>query len=830
MGPLWRSCLLASLLWLAGAGLAQDLGERDALCRPGGCYAVYFQRKTFLDAWRSCRDRGGNLATVKRPEEAALIHELFSGLEPRAAARARARIWIGLQRQPRQCSATRPLRGFTWITGDQDTQYTHWLREDSPSTCAAPRCVVMTHSQDPRDRQDNLKWQDGSCTLPVDGYLCRYAYRGMCPPLESEGGGPVLYSTPFHLVSALLSHVPFGSVASVPCPEGTRGDQSALCLQREDGGTGWSREAPFCSDAPRDWCRRDNGGCQHLCRAADAHYYCECLEGYELGADGQSCGPADACRGDPCEFECHAAGGGFLCACPEGYLLAPDGRGCLDVDECLGGPCQQRCLNAPGTFECACEEGWRAAGGGRCEDVDECRAGPCEHACENRPGSYECHCRLGYAAPPGEPTRCLDVDECQIPGTCQQMCVNYEGGFECHCGESYALEPDGASCRPLSAAGAPPPPAAAAPSPPPPPPPLPWPSGLPDFGWIPGDPAFGWAPELPGWPTDTPPLDWPTDTPPPEWPTDTPHPDLPTDTPLLDWPTDTPPPEWPTDTPHPDLPTDTPLLDWPTDTPPPHWPTDTPHPDLPTDTPLLDWPTDTPALDWPTDTPHPDRPTDTPPPHWPTDTPPLDWPTDTPALDWLTYQPGLVWVPPDFGWETDTPPEGLTTTHPENRGRPTSGRAAPPDPTPDRWRTGRIGEVPPSSPPAAASEHQGAPSPGTPGATAAAAGSGGRASPEDEEGGTSGWHSPPSPPSTAGPPGTPTPPAPGSEAPPGGISRQRRDNSWLLVALLVPLSIFVVVMVALGIVYCTRCAVRPRSKSVADCYRWITSSAGKQGV
>ncbi|MBN3323665.1 CD248 protein, partial [Atractosteus spatula] len=558
MGPLARSCLLASLLWLAGGGRAQDLRERDALCRPGGCYAVYFQRKTFLDAWRSCRDRGGNLATVKRPEEAALIQELFSGLEPRAPARARARIWIGLQRQPRQCSATRPLRGFTWITGDQDTQYTHWLREDSPSTCAAPRCVVMTHSQDPRDQQDNFKWQDGSCTLPVDGYLCRYAYRGMCPPLESEGGGPVLYSTPFHLVSALLSHVPFGSVASVPCPEGTRGDQSALCLQQEDGSTGWSREAPFCSDAPRDWCQRDNGGCQHYCRAVDAHYYCECMEGYELGADGQSCRPADFCRGDPCEFECHSAGEGFLCTCPEGYLLAPDGRSCLDVDECLGGPCQQRCLNAPGTFECACEEGWRAAGGGRCEDVDECQAGPCEHGCENGPGSYECHCRLGYAAPPGSPARCLDVDECQIPGTCQQMCVNYEGGFE------------------------------------------------------------------------------------------------------------------------------------------------------------------------------------------------------------------------------------SAEEH---------------------------------------SEHPGAPTPGTPGATAAA-GSGGRATPEEEEGGTSGWHSPP----TAGAPGTPTPPAPGTEAPPGGVSRQRRDNSWLLVALLVPLSIFVVVMVALGIVYCTRCAVRPRSKSVADCYRWITSSAGKQGV
>lgn len=64
--------------------------------------------------------------------------------------------------------------------------------------------------------------------------------------------------------------------------------------------------------------------------------------------------------------------------------------------------------------------------------------------------------------------------------------------------------------------------------------------------------------------------------------------------------------------------------------------------------------------------------------------------------------------------------------------------------------------------------------------------------------------------------------ASGTEQRPG--DRKKHDKSWLLVALLVPLCVFIVVMLALGIVYCTSCAVEPRNKSITDCYRWTTTS------
>uniref|UniRef100_A0A3P8SYY4 CD248 molecule, endosialin a n=1 Tax=Amphiprion percula TaxID=161767 RepID=A0A3P8SYY4_AMPPE len=416
----------------------QDLRDRDALCNADGCFVVYFQRKTFLDSWKACKEKDGNLATIKTMEDATTIETLFSTLDLRHS-RTKIQVWIGLQRQPRQCTITRPLRGFSWTTGDQDTEYTNWQKEDSPSMCSVPRCVVMSYST--QERNNNFKWLDGSCSVPVDGYLCHYAYKGMCHALWSEGGGNALYTTPFNLISTLLTHVPFGSVASVPCPTGTKEEQSVLCMLREDGSVGWSRNPPLCSDPSisHNWCDQDNGGCEHFCRTAGGHFYCECADGYQLGDDGQSCEVSDVCQGAPCEFECLPLSDGYRCACPDGYMLAPDERGCLDVDECLQSPCEQLCENAPGTFECRCREGYHLDVEGGCEDIDECMNDPCEHACENTPGSHICHCHLGFSQVPEDPSRCQDTDECQIPGTCEQMCVNYDGGFECYCEEGYEL-------------------------------------------------------------------------------------------------------------------------------------------------------------------------------------------------------------------------------------------------------------------------------------------------------------------------------------------------------------------------------------------------------
>nr|XP_023699248.1 endosialin-like [Paramormyrops kingsleyae] len=724
MRPAMHGYVLLSVIygfwspWVWG----QELKERDALCSEDGCFVVYFQRKTFLDSWRSCKEKGGNLATLKRREDADLIGKLFSGVEPRGP-RSRVRLWIGLQRQPRQCSATRPLRGFTWVTGDQDTRYTNWLRDDSASTCTAPRCVVMIHDTEKADHRDNFKWLDGSCSLPVDGFLCRYTYMGMCRAMPNEGGGAARYTTPFNLHTSLLSYLPFGTVATVPCPDGTKGDQSVLCMLREDEKVGWSRDAPLCSDTPTNWCEEDNGGCNHYCINAETHYYCGCSDGFLLDKDGQTCVQVDNCLGVPCEFECQPTLRGYLCTCPEGYLLAPNGHDCLDIDECLQSPCPQLCINAPGTFECRCGEGYQADAGGDCQDVDECLEDRCAHSCENLPGSFSCHCRLGYSPVPEDPSRCQDTDECQIPGTCHQMCVNYEGGFECHCEEGRELQPDGYSCMPVQDVTE-----------------LPAATisylsmtSLPGAPWVPQIPDF-WVPPLPDWLTDSTSLNWLTEA--------TSLEQLPTDQTQL---------------------TDTPSAR-PTDgrnngRAVPDWTGKTRIASLaPTATP--DWSEEESTTSSP-------------------DTP--DWiEEESTAMPSVASTSPSGWSAWQWWWQSST--SGASEDyvgqegdgHLRSRGAESEKRAT----TPSGVST---------------------------------------TSPKSKAGVTIERHTPP----LFLTPHTPSTPAPGQS---GSEGKQRQDRSWLVVALLVPLSIFVVIMLALGIVYCTRCAVQPRSKSAADCYRWITNS------
>ncbi|GAA6100841.1 CD248 molecule, endosialin a [Tachysurus ichikawai] len=445
MGSSVIHVILLTILVHLSSMQSQELQYEDTLCSENNCLVIYFQRKIFLDAWRSCRKQGGNLVTIKSPEEAQLIETLFSNLD--LTESSQVFVWIGLQRQPRKCAASRPMRGFSWITGEQDTQYTNWQQEDSSNTCSVPRCVGIGYSTSTQKSQDNFKWKDGPCSVPVDGYLCRYTFSGMCKAISNEGFGNALYTTPFDLVTSLLTHIPFGSIATVPCL--TKSDQTVLCTQREDGTVGWNRDSPYCSDISKaSWCDKDNGGCHHYCIEADNDYYCECKEGFLLAEDGMSCFQTDPCQGSPCEYECLTVMDSYRCACPDGYMLAPDEQGCLDVDECLQSPCEQICINALGTFECHCRDGYKSNKEGTCEDVDECTESPCEHDCENVVGSHVCHCHYGFAPLPGDPSRCYDVDECQIEGTCEQMCINSIGGFECYCNEGYDLLSDLYSCRP----------------------------------------------------------------------------------------------------------------------------------------------------------------------------------------------------------------------------------------------------------------------------------------------------------------------------------------------------------------------------------------------
>lgn len=750
------TCLLTLLFGLSLV-LSQDLSERDALCNADGCFVVYFQRKTFLDSWRACKVKGGNLATIKRRQDANDIATLFSSLDVRHS-RTSVQVWIGLQRQPRQCSSTRPLRGFSWTTGDQDTDYTNWQKEDSPSMCSVPRCVVMGYST--QEQSGNFKWLDGSCSVSVDGYLCHYGYTDMCPALPSEGAGHALYTTPFNLLSTLLTHIPFGSVAAVPCPAGTKEDQSVLCLLKEDGSVGWSRDPPLCSDPHEtyNWCDQNNGGCEHFCRPAGVHFFCECADGYQLGADGQNCEPSDVCEGAPCESECLPLSDGYRCACPEGYMLAADDHSCPDVDECLQSPCEQICMNAPGTFECRCREGYLPDEDGGCEDIDECINDPCEHACENTLGSHICHCHLGYSLMPEDPSRCQDTDECQIPGTCEQMCVNYEGGFECYCEEGYELMSNHFSCRKIGQGDE-------------------EPAVTPPFPWVTNQPGPLWDPVDYDWNQQQGHTDWP-----------------PEDEQALDWLTD--PPR---------------VLD-----PDVIWVTSAPQEEM-----LFDLAPGHKQAEKGFDDGEADRgqggqrpgsdldilPTTmytTPPP--PTKSSPTpDWYDEEDEEETTTALPFL---------STSTVSEGAwnwwatSSQNPEGTEHSVIDLNMPPD----------AGFHNATEEEEEEQHHLG------------------EASPEEDYGGeeeeeelveVTTQNAPAQP--------TPSQPTKPSETVDVTVSvqaerGQTESSTWLLVGLLVPICIFIVVMVALGIAYCTRCAVDSRSNNATDCYHWISGAHDKQGA
>ncbi|XP_053134287.1 endosialin [Hemicordylus capensis] len=667
--PPWLLLLLARAL----LGAAQE--PQAAACGPDGCYALYPQRRSFLEAWRSCREQGGNLATLKHPEEAEQVAELLreagAGGQQPPPPPSQPLFWIGLQRQPRQCFPQRPLRGFTWTTGDQDSVYTNWARPaaagGSSGSCAAARCVVL-------GGHDAL-WHEGSCSLPVDGYLCRFAFQGMCPGLqeeeEEEEGGSVSYSTPFGPAGGRLRYVPFGTVAAVSCGGGASAAAvSVLCLQKEDGAVGWSKSAPLCREAAypqHSWCEGDNGGCQQLCLdEEDAGYSCECHAGYYLLPDGHSCaaGGEGACRGQPCQFECvPEADGGYRCRCPEGYELLGDGRHCEDVDECAQAPCEHQCENTEGSFVCRCHLGFSLSDGEEEEDEEEEEEG-------------------------GEgPGRCTDTDECQIAGVCQQMCVNYVGGFECYCSEGYELDADGITC--LLVAQFPPPPATAR---------------SPPGGGGGGDlllPPFEWPQDMGGHLDHSLALSEPF----PAFPEPLPSARA------------------------------------------------TQAPRAP-----------------PSAAPSPDPSSD--PPHR----------SSTPNLRSPTLSPTLA----------DSSPPPLAPAAPG-----VSTRGPPPTPTDPR-----------SSPPLSA------PTASPPLHSPVRAGSPGREGEEDAVvGGVRAWATPSA--------------TPGEEE--EEPARPRRDNRWLLLALLVPICVFVVVMLALGLVYCTRCGAQAKTRSVTQCYRWVISSAGKGG-
>ncbi|XP_055494942.1 complement component C1q receptor-like [Leucoraja erinacea] len=416
--------LLLLLLLLMLGSLSAVTGNlplpSHTLCVADACYTAYLHRKTFHPASESCKYNGGKLATVGDAGEDELIHRLLSGFP--AGRRAKSRFWLGLHLPPRHCyQHHRPLRGFQWTAGGGETAYSNWAREPL-STCTAHRCVHLVNSSSPGGA--NYKWMDGSCSHAMDGYLCKFSFRGMCPRVELGGPGSVTYTPPFRAEILSSPLIPFGSLAVVSCAVGSPAQVYMLCVELEPQSYGWSKNGSFC--LPASGCDLDNGGCAQICvsgeggdgggggAGGDSHR-CQCKAGYQLEADQRSCEPRDPCKGHQCQFQCVGHLLEYQCVCPSGYRLAGDGRNCVDLDECAGRPCHHTCLNTDGSYRCQCRAGYRLQAGARsCADIDECASSPCHGTCSNTMGSFECSCSPGSKLGQ-DGVSCLPTDRATTP-------------------------------------------------------------------------------------------------------------------------------------------------------------------------------------------------------------------------------------------------------------------------------------------------------------------------------------------------------------------------------------------------------------------------------
>ncbi|XP_053568163.1 thrombomodulin [Bombina bombina] len=435
-------------------------------------YSMFWSSKEFKGAKKSCKKMGGKLMTVRNSVEADILSLFLQGMTSSYS------VWIGLE-QPNKdkCTDTSlKLRGYKWITGDTNTDYTNWM---SNEVKCDKHCVSV---------QENGAWKETSCNDRADGFLCEFSTLDTCQALDLPVGFSASYVLPIGMVVNNWTVLPLNTTASI-----TNVQSTLICTNKGDNGAVWD------SDTLGPWpCEIENGGCDYKCHGA----VCSCIDGTYLKEDARSCSPLPTpCEPNPCAQQCSpdsSSSLGYICMCDEGYNLSEDEKSCQDIDDCKINPkiCDHQCSNTIGGFECSCFPGYEMADG-QCEDIDECLNPKyiCEHDCNNYPGGYNCSCSDGYIVDAEKPNKCklfcnktacnaecnlgvvrdcrcpdgfilddsnaegevdylaydqsplcLDIDECDTE-ICKHTCLNLLGGYQCVCPEGYILQED-TSCLP----------------------------------------------------------------------------------------------------------------------------------------------------------------------------------------------------------------------------------------------------------------------------------------------------------------------------------------------------------------------------------------------
>ncbi|XP_058472247.1 complement component C1q receptor [Solea solea] len=430
----------AMMLWIFLLQLINSVeglsrAEYEPLCTSNACFTLHMDKVNFTKAHQNCEDNGGYLMTIRDRGEEDVLRSLLSQLQGQHQDK-QVNFWIGLKLNKGSCVlGDRTLRGFTWVTREEESHYSNWAKE--PVSTCTERCVRVNYNP---FGENQLKWMDGKCKINAF-YACKFYSKGMCSPLALVGPGKITYTPPFSKqpLKNEMKSFPLGTYANILCSD--RQPHYSVCMWTDL----WTEPGPFCKTGERN-CTNNNGGCEDECHEDGGGVRCVCRDGYDLDEDGLSCTIKDSCGADSCEHQCVMGETGYSCECREGFQLQKNQHNCSDIDECQTQACEDHvCVNTRGSYTCTCKDGYEMVHG-ECSDVDECAQSPCEHSCFNSIGSFSCQCSEGFTLSQ-DGHSCSDVDEC-VSERCQFTCVNTDGSFSCSCPPGFNLESDAWTCSP----------------------------------------------------------------------------------------------------------------------------------------------------------------------------------------------------------------------------------------------------------------------------------------------------------------------------------------------------------------------------------------------
>lgn len=259
-------------------------------CNDGVCKVAFQFSSDFDTSKQLCEEMNGQLITVQSKSVSDYVGQLLLDLP--------GEYWIGLRLPHGRCTNdTMPLKGYTWTTGYESTEFANWKNVET--LCApAPRCVSISVDQ---------KWNEKLCEDQIDGFLCENIPEDDCCDFDPTYS--VEYPDPDQ---CLLGHCEHN------CKETTNGYKCFCNAGHVINRKNQKLCVPNCSTS-----------CLARCDRNDKED-CGCRDGYILDRAEYTCVDDNECDLDPCDHYCFNTLGSYECSCRDGFSLVGEGK-CVKI-------------------------------------------------------------------------------------------------------------------------------------------------------------------------------------------------------------------------------------------------------------------------------------------------------------------------------------------------------------------------------------------------------------------------------------------------------------------------------------------------------------------